>query len=448
MFRITPSEGATSPYQRLALLLVILTFSSAATAAQFPWMEDEPSSPGAFLTALLAQQQKDGRDNALIHYERAAQFFPGDDDKLSTDISNVLKNGWKDNATSQLEAYLAAAKPMLDEMRAGAALDHVKPIPQHGVSTPVPNTLALMTSAKLLCAEGRRFESDGKYADAIHEYLTVLTISRDLMLPGQSLIAYLVGIADTRLALRQLARTVQSGRLSRADLEQLASRLATTSNTLGIPLEAMRVQYRIGEFELNRLKRDEDRVVELLKWEPFTGKKTHYTRSQALKAFRNAVNLEQQYWDYVFETMRKPFWQWNTIEIDRKFESFVPKARIERFVTAMFIPPSFVEIEIRFLVAKSQLLQTAIMTALASHKLDHGSYPEKLADLVPAYVPAIPLDPFTGKAFEYPLDRSGQTYTLRGAGPTRKIPATHLLYDPTNGIVSSGQVGDEASAAR
>ena len=50
--------------------------------------------------------------------------------------------------------------------------------------------------------------------------------------------------------------------------------------------------------------------------------------------------------------------------------------------------------------------------ALRRYRLDHGTYPNELAALVPAYVARVPIDPFTGRAPVYARHDAG--FTLKG----------------------------------
>lgn len=45
--------------------------------------------------------------------------------------------------------------------------------------------------------------------------------------------------------------------------------------------------------------------------------------------------------------------------------------------------------------------------ALRRYRLDHGSYPEVLPQLVPEYLPWVPIDPFTGRPLEYAKQAGG-----------------------------------------
>ena len=71
------------------------------------------------------------------------------------------------------------------------------------------------------------------------------------------------------------------------------------------------------------------------------------------------------------------------------------------------------------LVAVSRLAQLEL--AIRAHKLETGSEPTTLLALVPSYLPAIPLDPFAGRAPVY-----------------RKTPTGHLLYSVGANRVDDG----------
>ena len=61
---------------------------------------------------------------------------------------------------------------------------------------------------------------------------------------------------------------------------------------------------------------------------------------------------------------------------------------------------------------------TKLAFALAEYRARHGSYPAKLADLVPKYVAAVPQDIFSGGALHYTLQGDG--YLLYSVGPNGK----------------------------
>ena len=58
------------------------------------------------------------------------------------------------------------------------------------------------------------------------------------------------------------------------------------------------------------------------------------------------------------------------------------------------------------------------VAGLERHRLATGSYPKSLDDLVPRWVPAVPLDPMDGQPLRYRLNADG-TFTVYGIGPNQ-----------------------------
>jgi hypothetical protein len=95
---------------------------------------------------------------------------------------------------------------------------------------------------------------------------------------------------------------------------------------------------------------------------------------------------------------------------------------------------------------EAQLALTKTAAALAAWQADRGAdtppYPERLDDLVPRYLAAVPVDPFTDKPFIY--ERRGDGYLLASVGDNG-------VYDGGNdvaGWVVGGEWKDHQDVAR
>lgn len=73
----------------------------------------------------------------------------------------------------------------------------------------------------------------------------------------------------------------------------------------------------------------------------------------------------------------------------------------------------------------SVLGATELGVALRRHRLDHEAYPDTLPQLVPSYLPRLPIDPFTGQPPIYA--RSGAGFTLKAQGGNNYVPRTSAL---------------------
>ena len=72
------------------------------------------------------------------------------------------------------------------------------------------------------------------------------------------------------------------------------------------------------------------------------------------------------------------------------------------------------------------------VAGLERHRLATGSYPKALGDLVPKWVPAVPLDPMDGQPLRYRLNADG-SFTVYGVGPN---------HTDDNGVFESQQGQD------
>ena len=70
---------------------------------------------------------------------------------------------------------------------------------------------------------------------------------------------------------------------------------------------------------------------------------------------------------------------------------------------------------------------TKLAFALAEYRAAHGSYPAKLADLVPKYVAVVPKDIFSGRALHYKPQADG--YLLYSVGPNGKDDGGRNQWD-------------------
>ncbi|MBN1903370.1 hypothetical protein JW926_18775 [Candidatus Sumerlaeota bacterium] len=96
--------------------------------------------------------------------------------------------------------------------------------------------------------------------------------------------------------------------------------------------------------------------------------------------------------------------------------------------------PNFVEAQIRekAVLAKYDLLR--LFTAKKLYLLEHKKEPKNMEDLVPEYIPELLIDPFTEKE---PFRKESFFYSI---GPDKIDQKGGLLYDPTNGTVTPGDI--------
>lgn len=146
-----------------------------------------------------------------------------------------------------------------------------------------------------------------------------------------------------------------------------------------------------------------DRMVEAL------SKPTHAQRAEAMRT------LEEQVRAIADEAKdpKKLIGSFLSGESPRR----VVSRRMANLLTALLVPAVMAArtAEDRA-VTLARLDQIAF--ALAAYRADHGSYPKRLAALVPKYIAKLPADLFTGRPFRYELEDEG--FLIYSLGPNMK----------------------------
>lgn len=97
--------------------------------------------------------------------------------------------------------------------------------------------------------------------------------------------------------------------------------------------------------------------------------------------------------------------------------------------------PNFQEAIIRETVSRARYDLLLLNTARKLYTLEKGKESESLNDLVPDYLSVLPKDPFTPEGKDY-----GIKYYIHSIGPDQLDQNCTILYDPTNGTVSEGDL--------
>ncbi len=128
-----------------------------------------------------------------------------------------------------------------------------------------------------------------------------------------------------------------------------------------------------------------------------------------------------------------PWWEYSAERFERESEETLKTyPRLKGGLVELVEPKAY------FLVMRVRLLEAQLAVALAMYKLEHGSRPEALSNLVPEEFDALPIDPFCGASFHYRNQTKG--CELWSVGPDGKNDDARVTYDPTNGTLSAGDV--------
>ncbi|HBF34781.1 TPA: hypothetical protein DDW35_09480 [Candidatus Sumerlaeota bacterium] len=409
-----------------------------------------------YLTELIKLRDKDGRDNALIHYEVSGWALSdnalfgkdGLDDKSQDVMKNTMAQGWNAES-SRLLPFLEMYQSTFAEVRRGAALDYAKNIGcERGMQTPTPDYLVMQIVAKMLCVEGRYFESQGLYAKALDNYLTVLTLGRDLGGADQMIIGNFISIAVQNLTMKPLSDLLAGGHLARPDLERALSRLKQLQKTGGttgdiIQGEAkyckstyLNLAQKVKQAQETAAK-DGKNLNELLKQATKESLGYELPLSPAeVKNLDKVVDQVEENMKMIAQAADKPFYE---RDFEKEIFEMQQKMKGQHPMSAIALP-NFHECEVRHLIKTSKMLAAQLQAALELARLEKGRYPEKLGELAPKYFDVLPIDPFSGNGFLYTVTADGKSYSLTSTGPDKTFGPAGVSYDATNGSCSAGDV--------
>ena len=382
--------------------------------------------PQSYMDSLERIKKQDGRDNALIHYTLAAWAMPKTNELPESEMMKaILKEGWGTGAVVA-QAAIDRCQMSFLEVRKGAALDYAKGIGiEKGAHTPVPNFLAAQMLAKMLCIQGRLFEQKGKPADALDNYLTVLTTGRDFSSAGNdTLISFLISVAVDNIALTQIHQLVVSGKLTKPDLQRTLARLKEIERTQGT-IKAAQAEGAITKAIFRQIKENPKISIE-----------NHWVSANAdiPKMLEEAEKTYDKVRQVQSRYLAQPYWQRDKAAYERECATMMSDPIAKNFI------PDYAEADIRYQIMISKLRQTQLATAVETMKLEKGKCPETLNELAPTYFAVLPFDPFTGKPFVYKTAAEGKQFYDYGLGPDQLDQRCSPLYDPTNGTLSPGDI--------
>ena len=312
------------------------------------------------------------------------------------DMTNIIRNGWK-GQNQKLQEFLASQSPVMDAAaQAGQAAPFSLP-PYQDADSPIPNFLKIQIIAKMISTDARRLESTGMADSAAERAVQAALLGDIFCAKEQCLISHLIGGACLTLSCKTLESILCHPGLSIQTSQKTGAKLFELDKRhIGIS-EAFQTEYRS---DLSIFKKTQESMdPQIPKLPP--GSEADY----------------KKVWDAVIANMAKPYWERKKIDKD----SLIKEQTNNQFVQILCqtsIPNSW-ESAIKEDVAITHLRLCEALCALKLQKKD-----------LLAQFP----DPFTGRPLVLTPDR---IYSL---GPDTTDQKGAVLYDPTNGTVSPGDI--------
>jgi hypothetical protein len=299
-----------------------------------------------------------------------------------------------------LRAWLAQNQAALKTLRGGFALEYRRP-PLRSFSAMMPDLAKAREMARTLTAESYIRAARGDWSGVANSAIDTLELGHD-MPRSASLIGALVGYATQSIGRRPLRDALPH--LSAAQSRAAARRLEKLYETR-VPLaDVYREEKWLTQASLLEIMRKGE-------WQKTVSELTgnisgnSFTARFRLRSKRVVMQQYTAYMDALIAEAKKPY-----------TKATSPPQPSDEWMKQLTISNSA-----RWNCARAETNHALLMLMLAlqAYRLEKGAFPEKLDALVPAYLKAIPADPFGGgETLRYKKD--GAAYKLWSIGPDGK----------------------------
>lgn len=344
----------------------------------------------------------------------------------------------EDWTESELRAWVQTETPALDMMRQGLAKECMHP----PMRTPFFEGYAPMRElARINAGAALYYEVIGKHGRAADSVIDGIEFSTAVE-HGAPLLGGLVGIAIESIAIRHLEPLLP--KLSPKELALAAARMEKIS-AKRVPFGDILIEEsRINAAAMSDVFCTGNRVAVACDFQgsfarpkASTLERVRHSVSFAF-ANKNAMIIENRaYLEKVAREQRRPYTGTTRVP--------APRNPLTTFALGgeMYVwgRGAFVRNDTFFVI-----LQTEV--ALLRYRANHGRFPSSLAELAPAYLKSVPIDPFgLGKPLRYRQIRGGKSYLLYSLGSDLKDDRGKSVKEPyavdgSPGDIAAGKLPD------
>jgi len=287
----------------------------------------------------------------------------------------------------------------------------------------------------MIAVTGKKLEKDNKFSDAAKYYLAGIQFGQDYGMKdpflsqaiGQGIIQRNIQCLRNLISGHQLNEKVylpvikELDRLDKGQVsfERLLEKDRRNRYIYGYQDYIHPLKYAKNNFLKNKSYNYKNLIVDI----PYVG----YMIFNGGRVSRNDINFFNEIFDVA---TTKTYHEFMKIDWEKK----VPKDWPHRFMKAK----NFTDIYTRQVIISSLLRLIEIQCAIQLYHLKNHNWPSSLKDLEPNYIAKVPLDPFTDQPFMWGRDSTGPF--AYSTGPDFKDDKAQILYDPTNGTISTGDI--------
>lgn len=361
-------------------------------------------------------------ENAALLFDEASQMLPSqlakEDQKLREQLTQLRRG---DPLPKELAEFLAQQmsdhQAALEMARRGAALTNSRyPVDlNRGFQAALPH-LAKVKGLVQLLREQAIYEAAAGHPDRAADAVATGFAAGRSLANEPILISYLVRNAMNALTASGLEQVVNRVALSDAQLSRLQSAAAAGEDTNGI------ARALAGERGCSiEIFRNPGAYAAMMDGVPGGGP------PDILRATPKALNRLTGFFDrdlsfylatmqkYIDATAQPPPARLDAVRV---FDEKIAEARRRFYILTSLLAPALGRAMERDAENSARLRVAATGLAVQRYRLAHGGeLPESLAALVPALLPVVPVDPFTGEEMKYL--RQGKGFVVYSVGTNR-----------------------------
>ncbi len=388
----------------------------------------EPTKLSDLLPPVPANQ-----DGTLLYWYAITQLEMAER-KLPRSVSDsiyefISRQPAKPFSLTDVQKALKETRPALQTLRKALNYPHMR-MTDWSVEIPMnvmfPQFSKFREFARLLVAEGKWRKRQGDIDGAIESHLTALKLVRRIGDEPSLVIGFLAQGGIFAITVSGLQQVLSDADASTKSYRALLAELLAwdIDRDLVRTIQSDRVMSIITCDWMNRkasrkLLNDLDRLIYGSSYGPLQVNAAIWLRDKntliahneliLLKHYEAALNLARKGVPYDRKKLKELESQWER-EVDRPVMKLnlggVELFWDENFAVELLIPymSGIFDKAARF-HALQRLTQVAIALRLYRH--ENGRYPETLQELVPKYLPSVPVDPFDGKPLRYKRLKSG-----------------------------------------
>lgn len=363
------------------------------------------------------------KPNALEHYLNAFSLYTTKTFLIASyETDSILRDGWTQSYPKADEA-LRLNQGVVQELMLGARMNRCLFPPRlignypHNV-----NFIRHQTLAKLFVVYGKKYESINQPSVALEYYLAGIQFGKDMGLGDLRLIGQLIGIAMIRINTRPILNLIPQDKLAESDYHKIIT-------------------------ELGRIDREQATFADILE----SDYQWRYIVSNPKKYGINLEASNQQKWSisrhiivggiliytyhyFIHGHVLHEIYDRMMVAKTKSYPEFM---KID-WHKKMRYPDDFPITYTRLMHEVSFLRLAQLESAIQLYYLEKKQWPKGLDDLKP-YLSPIPVDPFNDKPFLWSQDSAGRPFAY-SVGPDFNDESAKIIYDPTNGATSAGDI--------